>query len=103
MIDFFGVFPAVSLLILAICPCFIFKDDRDSESQLKICQLLSVRRVIRTLLCNGVCNLQFLAMEPTLVIKLRTDFGFSTSKIWLFFFLFFLGSAFTMGLSLFVP
>ena len=65
--------------------------------------LFKVRRSIITLIHNSVCDMLILSLEPTLANKLKDEFNFSTSKISLYFALFFLG--WTMGslLAILVP
>ena len=101
----FVLFAVISLL--AIPMALIFKEARDhsreDSSQLRFISVLSYSRPLFNLVCNAVCDLHLMALEPTLAIKLRTDFGLTTSQIGVFFFLFGLGSALSMALVLLLP
>ena len=110
MLGYFGVFTAFAIISLLTPFLFLlFKEARDSNvargatTQLTLVKLLSVRRPLLNLLTNTICEFLYMALEPTLAIKLRTDFELSTSQIGLFFFLFCGGEAITMGAMVFLP
>ena len=82
VLGYFGIFFSFAILtLLTALLVLIFKESRDNireiPSQLNICQLLSLRRLLLNLVCNSLCDFLYLALEPTLAIKLRTDFNFS--------------------------
>ena len=101
--------------LFAVCNCLPFHKSTDVKearginrvhgrsSQLKICQLLSVRRTLLNLVCNTVCGFLPKALEPTLALKLTNDFNFSVSQIGFYFFLFYAGTTLTMALMILVP
>lgn len=103
VLGYFGVFLAFSVVtLLTSLLIFIFKDVRSDallrkkQGGLSLLKFLSVRRSVLSLGCNAVSDFLQMALEPTLAIKLKTDFGFSSSEIGLYFLLFFGGGALTM-------
>ena len=82
VLGYFGVFFTFAILtLLTTLFVFLFKEARQNEgespSQLPAWHFLSVRRLLLSLVCNSVGDFSYLALEPTLAIKLRTDFDFS--------------------------
>ena len=102
-LGYFGVFMLFAVLsLLAILLTFIFKEarneSREHSSALTTWQLLSHGRPLFNLLCNAVCEFLLMALQPTLAMRLQTDFGCSTSEIGVFFFLFFGGGTISMAM-----
>lgn len=109
-LGYFGVFLAFTILTLLTAPLiFIFKEPnpnpgvRRSPSSLTVCQFLRVRRSLLGLLNKEICDLLLYSLEPTLAVRLKTDFSFSSSQIGLYFFFFFGGGALTMTCLLWLP
>ena len=111
-LGYFGVFLTFSILIfLTTFILLIFKEVKDNGKEtlgkngksLTACQFMAERRPFLNLFCNGICNLILFVLEPTLALKLRVDYNYSSFIIGLYFFFFFGGGALTMTAMIIIP
>ena len=96
LVGYFGTFFALSVFTLLITfLLLIFKEKQEPQNQsdatsLTYWDVIKVKRASLVLLAYGLGDSILYSLEPTLALKLREDFHFSTSRIGLYFSLVFL-------------